>query len=188
MKTVRDRVRDVVVVGGGPAGWSAAFFLARAGLDVLVVDAGESPLGGVTRVANFPGCPEPLPGKRLLERLAGQAAAAGAVVRQGYAVDLRDQGGVFELVFRQGDGVYGERLLLATGADLRLAAILGLDRSGNHVATDFRGRTSYPRVYAAGLLRGLTPEHAAVSAGDGAWVALNLVSDLRGEPYYDHGE
>jgi len=188
MKTVRNRVRDVVVVGGGPAGWSAAFFLARSGLDVLVADAGESPLGRVGQVENFPGCPGPLPGQRLLERLADQATAAGADVCRGYVVDLKDQGGVFELVFRQGDGAYGERLLLATGADLRLAAILGLDRSGHHVATDSRGRTSYPRVYAAGLLRGLTPEHAAVSAGDGAWVAVNLVSDLRGEPYYDHGE
>ncbi len=183
---MRESVADVLVVGGGPAGAAAALFLARAGLRVSVVDAEASPLFRVTRVANFPGRPDAPAGLELLADLRRQAEEAGAGWTPGYAVDVEDQGGVFAVRLRQGRVRFAERLLLATGEDLRLVGILGLEREGTFVATDRAGRTSYPRVYAAGKLRGLVPEHAATSAGDGVWVAVHLISDLRGEPYRDH--
>ena len=186
MKTMRQSVDDVLVVGGGPAGLAAALFLARAGLKTAVVDAGASPLFSVPRVANFPGRPDAPSGARLLAELARQAEDAGARIVRDYVRDVEDQGGVFVLGLENGGARHAERLLLATGEDLRLVGILGLDRRGTHVETDAEGRTSYPRVYAAGRLRGLLPAHAAVSAGDGAWVAVHLISDLRGELYWDH--
>jgi len=188
MKTMRQPVDDVLVVGGGPAGLAAALFLARAGLQVTVVDTGASPLFAVPRVPNYPGRPDAPPGARLLADLRRQAEEAGAKVTRGYVQDVEDRGGVFVLTSEGGEKLHAERLLLATGEDLRLVGILGLERRGTYVETDPAGRTSYPRVYAAGRLRGLVPEHAAVSAGDGAWVATHLVSDLRGEPYSDHAE
>jgi len=183
---MREPVEDVLVVGGGPAGAAAALFFARAGLRVAVVDAEASPLSSVRRVANFPGRPDAPAGPELLADLRRQAEEAGAGWVLGYAEDVEDQGGVFAVKLAQGGVRFGERLLLATGEDLRLVGILGLEREGTFVATDRAGRTSYPRVYAAGKLRGLVPEHAATSVGDGVWVATHLISDLRGEPYRDH--
>jgi len=185
---MRKSVADVLVVGGGPAGAAAALFLARAGLRAYVVDDEKSPLFSLSRVANFPGRPDAPSGLELLADLRRQAEEAGAGWVKGYAEDVEDQGGVFAVKLAQGAVRFGEHLLLATGEDLRLVGILGLEREGTFVATDRDGRTSYPRVYAAGKLRGLVPEHAATSAGDGVWVAVHLVSDLRGEPYRDHAQ
>jgi len=187
MKTMREPVEDVLVVGGGPAGAAAALFLARAGLRVVGVDAEGSPLYAVRRVENYPGRPDAPSGVELLEAMKDQARKAGARWVLGRVQDLEDLGGVFAAQLASGERRFAERLLLATGDDLWLVGILGLEREGPYVATDAGGRTSYPRVYAAGKLRGLVPEHAAQSAGDGVWVATQLISDLRGEPYRDHG-
>ncbi|GAA6733252.1 NAD(P)/FAD-dependent oxidoreductase [Thermus oshimai] len=176
---------DVLVVGGGPAGLSAALFLARAGLKVLVLDGGRSKLKGVSRVPNFPGLLEEPSGEELLDRLKAHAERYGAEVRPGTVKGIRDLGGVFEVETEEG-AVEAERLLLCTHKDPTLPSLLGLERQGDFIHTDEKGRTRYPRVYAAGVARGKVPGHAIVSAGDGAYVAVALVSDLRGEPYKDH--
>ena len=181
-------IHDAIVVRGGPAGLSAALFLARAGLKVLVIDGEQSALREVPQVPNYPGLPEAPSGEALLERLRAHARSQGAEVAAGRVEAVRDEGGVFALTLHDGTVHKAEALLLATHDDPTVANLLGLQRNGLHVHTDFGGRTSYPRVYACGAVRGLVPDHAITSAGDGAWVAVNLVSDLRGEPYRDYPE
>lgn len=176
---------DVLVVGGGPSGLSAALFLARAGLKVLVLDGGHSKIKQVSRVPNYPGLlDEPL-GEELLERLKEHARRYGAEIQKGVVKGVRDLGGVFEVETEEGV-VEAERLFLCTHKDPTLPSLLGLTRKGVYIDTDEMGRTNYPRVYAAGVARGKVPGHAIVSAGDGAYVAVQLISDLRGEPYKDH--
>ncbi|PHQ40238.1 thioredoxin reductase [Halorubrum persicum] len=71
-------LRDVVVVGGGVAGLSAAVFTARQGLDTLVVDSGESILRRNAHLENFPGFPLGVNARQLLDLLGEQAENAGA--------------------------------------------------------------------------------------------------------------
>ncbi len=179
-------IYEVVVIGGGPAGLSAALFLARADLRVLVLDRGRSQVAGVSHLSNYPGLPEAPSGAELLARMRSQLMRSGGTYREGFVQTVRDEGGVFVLHDQAEQAYSAEHLLLATHKEPTLVDLLGLEREGAFIHTDERGRTSYPRVYAAGVARGRIPGHAVVSAGDGAWVALALVGDLRGERYKDY--
>lgn len=79
---------DLVVIGGGPAGLTAAIYAAQARLDVIVVDAGLAGgnVGVTHQVSNFPGFPAPQPGYALAHAMLAQAKAAGAQFR--LAVDI----------------------------------------------------------------------------------------------------
>src|SRR5712691_1415562 len=84
----RLRMYDVAIVGGGPAGASAATFTARAGLQTVLIDADA----GMTRramVNNHLGFPEGVTGPDLVDNGKLQAARAGAKVVQGKVVDLQ---------------------------------------------------------------------------------------------------
>ncbi len=74
------RVRDVVIVGGGPAGYTAALYAAQAGLDTLLLErlAPGGQLADTGRIPNYPGLPG-IDGSTLAERMRTQAEAAGAV-------------------------------------------------------------------------------------------------------------
>jgi thioredoxin reductase (NADPH) len=71
---------DVIIIGAGPSGMTAAIYTARAGLSTLVID--EAPAGGQVKtthmVANYPGYIEPIPGWELVNRMRKQAERYGA--------------------------------------------------------------------------------------------------------------
>src|SRR5678816_3741773 len=72
------RSREVIIVGGGLAGLSAAIYLGRAMRDVLVIDAGESLAIWEPEVQNYLGFPEAIDGRELLRRGREQAERYGA--------------------------------------------------------------------------------------------------------------
>ncbi|MER3474509.1 MAG: thioredoxin reductase [Armatimonadota bacterium] len=79
----QDKVYDVAIIGGGPAG-TTAIYTARANLKTLVIDKGiaNGALGITSKIANYPGIPEPISGEELLRRMRQQAESFGAVFVQ----------------------------------------------------------------------------------------------------------
>ncbi len=87
----RPEVENVVIIGSGPAGWSAAIYAARADLRPLLITGNE--LGGqialTTEVENFPGFDEAIQGPELVERMQRQAERFGTEV----LIDYVDRAG-----------------------------------------------------------------------------------------------
>ena len=120
-------VRDLVIVGSGPAGYTAAIYAARAGLAPLVI-AGSVTAGGAlmntTEVENFPGFPDGIQGPELMENLQKQAERFGAEVLWEDAVSLSLDGPVKTVTVAGGETFSARAVILSTGSAYRE---LGLD-------------------------------------------------------------
>jgi thioredoxin reductase (NADPH) len=183
---------DVAIVGGGPAGASAATFTARAGLQTVLIDADA----GMTRRAmlnNHLGFPEGVTGPDLVDNGKLMAARAGAKVVAGKVVELQktDDTG-FAVRTEDGESFEAKQIILTVGANPELARQAGITtkpgtepRIKEIVDVDVEGRTSLPGVWAAGTAAGVSV-HTIITAGDGARVAINLISGTKGERHVDH--
>jgi thioredoxin reductase (NADPH) len=105
---------DCLIVGGGPAGLTAALYLARFRRDVLVIDDGKSRAALIPESHNYPGFTDGVSGEALLARLADQARQYGARTRRG-RVDRLDRDGELFIVRIDGTMARARRVLLATG-------------------------------------------------------------------------
>jgi len=113
-------ILDCLIVGGGPAGLTAAIYLARFHLDILVVDGGKSRAGWIPCTRNHAGFPDGINGKELLQRMRDQACKYGAKVETEYVTKLErdDKSGLFTATW--GSGCRTARtVLLATGVTNR---------------------------------------------------------------------
>jgi thioredoxin reductase len=179
---------EVVVIGGGVAGLSAAVFTARHGLDTLVVDSGESILRRNAHLENFPGFPAGVNGRQLLDLLKEQADEAGCeqVTATVASVEETDEG--FAVETDAGDRYRTEYVVAATkNAVGYLEEVDGvgiIDRGKAFVDTDERGRTGVDGLYAAGRLAE-KPHQAAICAGHGAEVGVTILEDDDRPFYHD---
>jgi thioredoxin reductase (NADPH) len=120
---------DVIIIGGGPAGATAALYTARAGLSTLVMDKGltAGALGTTAKIVNYPGVPGPVSGSELVRLIRDQAVSFGAkfTTDKVLRADLRqDPKQVWST-----QGMYQARaVIVATGAMGRTDQIPGEER------------------------------------------------------------
>jgi thioredoxin reductase (NADPH) len=117
-------LRNVIIIGSGPAGLTAAIYSARANLRPLLIEGMDA--GGqlmlTTEVENFPGFTDGIMGPELMGAMRGQAERFGAEIIQGnvVAVDVRRT----PFVVRTGEAEYHARaLIIATGASARMMGL-----------------------------------------------------------------
>lgn len=121
---------DSIVVGGGPTGLTAALYMAREGLDVLVIEkAGLGGQVGITQTLdNFPGFPEGISGAKFADLLVRQARRFGVEIMQAQEVTvIRQNGKYWEVDTSDGQCYCTRAILLATGARYRRLGIPGED-------------------------------------------------------------
>jgi thioredoxin reductase (NADPH) len=105
---------DCLVVGAGPAGLTAALYLARFRRSIAVVDSDQSRARYIPRTRNYPGFPDGISGPELIERLRAQAERYGAKVETGLVDSLSRDGDAFVAGIGEGH-IRARRVLLATG-------------------------------------------------------------------------
>lgn len=113
---------DAIIIGAGPTGLTAATYLGREGLDVLVLDkAGVGGQAGITQVIdNFPGFDEGISGEEFANRLARQAKRFNAEIVNAQAVTNLEKDGQYWCATTSDGNSYGANaILLATGAQYR---------------------------------------------------------------------
>lgn len=176
---------DVVIVGGGVAGRSAAIFTARHGFETLVLDAGGSILRRNAHLENYPGFPAGVNSRLLLDMARDQAERAGGEFETAEVARIEDTGDRFDVRTAEGSQYRARYVIAATKNAVDYLDPLGVDvveRGKTFVATDSRGRTNVDGVYAAGRLA-QKPHQTIVNAGHGAEVAVTLLEDAD-EPFY----
>ena len=181
---------DIAIIGAGPAGASAAIFAAKSGKKTLVIDNDQ----GVTRrawVRNHYGV-EDISGPDLVDTGHRQAKSFGAEFVKDKATELVKQGDVITIRTENGSSYEAKHVILATGFATDLAEKSGIatqpgtePRVKTIVKVDANGKTNIDGVWAAGTCAGVSV-HTIITAGDGAKVAINVISELNGERYVDH--
>ncbi|MFM1652762.1 FAD-dependent oxidoreductase [Brevibacillus sp. B_LB10_24] len=180
---------DIVIIGGGTAGSSAAIFAAKAGKKTLVIDNDK----GMTRRAwleNHYGIME-ISGPDLIDTGRKQAEKFGAEYIDDKAVNVTKKENGFSIATENRE-VEAQHVILATGALVDLAETIGLQtkpgtepRIKTVFDVDSSGKTNIDGIWAAGTCAGVSV-HTIVTAGDGAKVAINVISEINGERYVDH--
>ena len=114
------KIYDMIIVGGGPGGYTAALYGARAGLDVLIIErlsaGGQMNLTG--QIDNYPGFPEGVDGFQLSYNMQQQAERFGAETRYAEVLELRLEEEIKSV--RTNEGSYqAKSVVIATGANPR---------------------------------------------------------------------
>ncbi|WP_222915126.1 FAD-dependent oxidoreductase [Natrinema sp. SYSU A 869] len=175
---------SVIVVGGGPAGLSAALFTAKNGLETTVFDT-DGTWMHKAHLFNYLGIGS-VGGSEFMATARQQVDDFGVDRRQGEEVTAVSEAGDGFAVETDEGSYEADFVVLATGANRELAEDLGVaftDEDVVDVGVDTE--TSVEGVYATGAM--VRPEEwqAAIAVGDGAAAGLNILTKVRGEHYHD---
>lgn len=173
----------VAVVGGGPAGLSAALFASKNGLDTVLFDTDGTWVHSA-HFFNYLGI-RSMDGDSFLQIARQQVDDFGADRRQGEEVtDVAESGDGFT-VTTEDDEYDADYLILATGASRDLAESLGCAFDEDVVDVEVTMETSVDDAYATGGMVRAEEWQAVISAGDGAAAALNVLTKEKGDHFHD---
>jgi hypothetical protein len=180
---------DVCVVGGGPAGSSAAVFTAREGLDTVVFDRGNSSLRQCAYLENYPGFPAGVDVETAYDLFHDHVREAGGEVVDDLVASVEPLETGFRVTTQEGRELTTERVVAASTyddsylLDLHDAfAVVETDEDGEesrHFDYDHpneHGRTAVDGLYVAGPLGGVESQ-VAIAVGHGARVGVGLLTD-----------
>lgn len=180
---------EIAIIGAGPSGGSAAIFAAKSGKKTLVIDNDKS----FTKRAwmeNHYGVME-ISGPDLMETGKKQAAKFGAEIVTANVTNITKTEAGFKIETDQ-EQFEAKHVIIATGFMVDLAEKIGLKtKAGTEprvktvIDVDAAGKTNIDGIWAAGTVAGVSV-HTIITAGDGAKVAINVLSEINGERYVDH--
>ncbi|MFB6251997.1 MAG: FAD-dependent oxidoreductase [Halobellus sp.] len=174
---------DVAIVGGGPAGLSAALFAAKNGLETVVFDTDESWVHKA-HLFNYPGI-RSISGDEFLTLTRGQAEDRGAIFHDVEVTAVEQSDDSF-VVSTDDDDHEADYVVLATGANRDLATDLDCEFTDEDVVdVNLDMETSLEDVYATGAMGRAEKWQAAIAAGDGAAAVLDILSKEKGEYFHD---
>lgn len=121
MEDIAGKTFDVVIVGSGPAGLTAALYAARADLKPLVFEGLEpgGQLMTTTDVENFPGYPEGVMGPKMMQDFREQATRFGADCRYGYVTDIDFSERPYKITVDEKTELYAHAIIASTGASAK---------------------------------------------------------------------
>lgn len=187
--TVESATVDVCIVGAGPAGLTAGIFTARAGLETLVVSAGEPILRRNAHLENFPGFPAGVNARLLLDMMVDQADRNGCEQQKATVTNVTESDDGFLIDTASGDTVLASFVICTSWSDttyLDEFDDVGVINRGSKTYVDVEddGSTGVDGLYAAGRIAG-KPHQSIVAAGHGAEVALTVIHDSDIPFYHD---
>lgn len=180
---------DVAIIGAGPAGGSAAIFTAKAGKKTVILDSNKS-LTKKALMKNHYGVAE-ITGPDMIETGIAQAKNFGAELIETQVTSITKTTEGFQ-IDTESATIQAKKIIIATGFSTDLSEAAGLvTKAGTEPRiktifdVDATGKTNVKGIWAAGTCAGVSV-HTIITAGDGAKVAINLISELNGERYVDH--
>jgi len=177
-------VANVLIVGDGPGGLSAALFLAKKGMEVTVFGVDQSDMHRAM-LHNYLGIPE-ITGSEFQKIARDQVEKFGASIQNQKVTVIDKVGDGFRVTTEDGSQHQSKYLILAEGKKLALAKSLDLPRTPEGVEADSRGRTSVAGLYVIGRASGIPRSQAIISAGQGATAALDILSTEAGKHVNDY--
>ncbi len=174
---------STIIVGDGPAGLSAALFLAKKGMDVTVFGKNETAMH-YAMLYNYLGIEE-MTGTEFQEISRKQVASFGAKLEDKFVASI-SAGDTFTVTTDDAQTHTSKYLIIAEGKGMKLCNKLGLELALSGVEVDRDGRTAIDRLYVIGRGTKLRRSQAIISAGEGASCALDILSQEAGKDVLDY--
>ena len=174
---------DVIIIGDGPGGLSAALFLAKNGQNVTVFGQDKTAMH-YALLYNYLGIPKIL-GSDFQNIAKEQAQGFGAKIQEQQVTSIAKNGGEFTITTENGESYTGKYLIIAEGKNLELAKSLDLKTTDEGVEVDRDFRTSINNLYVVGRSTRIQRSQAIISAGSGAVAALDILSKEKGKDFND---